>query len=147
MHIYLCLPLAASVFAAVRMTYDSANPSCRPKDSWTASCLGLSFVPLPAGLFFAQAISNMTFSLEDTYFTKETIALDKISWINVGFAFANTAIIIGTSIGMPDVSHVNRCSFVRFWLRTRGFWLNLAQVSAPFISFFVLVPQWSYLCN
>ena len=109
--------------------------------------LGLSFTPIPMGLLFAQFISNMTFQIEDSYFTRESAAQDKISWLNFALACCTAIVIVATSINMPEVSHQGRCSFVRFWLRTRGFWANGVSVMGPVVSFFLLVPQWSYICN
>ncbi len=74
MLLYIALQLSISLFAATRIAYDSYNPSGRQKESWTALTLGLSFVNIPYGLLLAQFISNMTFKIEDTFFTREAIA-------------------------------------------------------------------------
>ena len=129
------------------MAYDSHNLSIKSKESWTALTLGLQFAPIPTGLLFAQVLSNLTFKIEDTYFTQVGQAHDKISWINISVAILTVIVAVSTSIRMPEVSHFSRCSFVRKWLRTKGFWANMIQVSMPIISFFALIPQWSYICN
>ena len=102
---------------------------------------------MPTGLLFAQVVSNLTFTIEDTYFTQVGQAKDKISWLNVSLAIATCVMTVATMIRMPEISHFSRCAFARFWLRTKGFWANLVQIVGPIISFIVLIPQWSYICN
>ena len=76
-----------------------------------------------------------------------TQAMDKIKWLNIGLASGNAIVLLLTVYKMPSISHLSRCSFVRSWLRTKGFWANALQVGALIISFFLLIPQWNYICN
>ena len=69
LHLYSAIQMSISVLAAFRMSFDSANPSGRRQESWTAMTLGLAFAPIPTGLLLAQFLSNITFDIEDTYFT------------------------------------------------------------------------------
>ena len=89
----------------------------------------------------------MAFQIEDTYFTKTSTAQDKIKWINIGLACANAVVIASTVCKMPPVAHMSRCGFVRSWLRTRGFWANVFSIGPQIINFFILIPQWNYICN
>ena len=156
LHLYISVQLSVSILAALRMSFDSGRPSNadgagRQESSWSALSLGLSLSPVPTGLVVAQFLSNVTFQLEDTYFTKASGAREKIKWLNLSLAVANSLVLLLTLVKMPDsaknAAHYSRCSHVRSWLRTPGFWANAISVAAWLISFFVLVPQWNYICN
>ena len=109
--------------------------------------MGLAFAPVPFGLLIAQFLSNMIFLEEDTYFTKVDVVREKIKWLNVALACMNALVLVLTIRGMPDTSNRGSFTQVKRWLKTCAFWANVIQVAAFVISFFILVPQWNYICN
>ena len=65
-------------------------------------------------------------------------------WLNIALAIGNVIVLCLTLIKMPDgaksVAHRSRCTYVRSWLRTPGFWANTISIAAWLVSFFILVP-------